>query len=138
MHQCLEGNLCKGMAYPLVGMALVHLIVGGTVFFRTNKQLASLLEGLQLFPREMVGAEKTRMETVMANFEKYKNVEMLLFFLGLAFVVAGAFVGFGEFMLGTGIGLSLQGAFTLVFDLFAAYRGGFYVHELNVFDRSTR
>lgn len=134
----IGGPLGNGAAYPVGAIALAHLIIGGTVYFRTDKQLAALMEGLKMFPKEMLVAEQQRMGQVMANFEKYKNVEMLLFFLGLAFVMGGAFLGAGKFMLGTGTGLSLQAALTLVFDLFAAYRAGFYVHELDTFERHVR
>ena len=130
--------LYKGVAYPVVAIGLIHMLVGGTVFFRTGKQLAELMEGLRLFPKEMVAAEKSRMAQVMSNFERYKTVEMLLFFLGFSFVLGGSFGGVGQFMLGTGVGLCLQGGVTLIFDLFAAYRGGFYQHELDKFERAMR
>ena len=87
-------------------------------------------------PREAAETEERRMEQVMLNFRKYQKVEMLLFLLGFAFVVGGAFGNMGDFTLGTGVGLTIQAAFTLVFDLFAAYRGGFYQHELKMFKKS--
>ena len=60
-------------------------------------------------------------------------METLLFFLGFALLIGGAFGGMSDFTLGTGLGLTIQAAFSLVFDLIAAYRAGDYHYELNVF-----
>lgn len=134
----MDAPLHQGIAYPLVFISLFHATVGGIVFFRTPRQVNVLLEGLRMFPKEMLASELERMRQVMANFERYKTVEMLLFFLGFAFLLGGTFGGFGDFMMGTGIGLSLQGAISLVFDLFAAFRGTFYQKALEKFERSFR
>lgn len=38
------GSSYRGMAYPLVAMALIQLVVGGTVFLRTEGQVAALAD----------------------------------------------------------------------------------------------
>lgn len=137
LFSCVDGFLEKGIAYPLVAIAMIHLVTGGIIYFRTDAQLRALLKGLELTPREMLAEEIPRMQTVMAKFERFKMVELTLVFLGLIFAIGGSLGGFGQFMFGTGVGLSLQSAISLIFDLFAAQRGGFYLHELNKFERNS-
>lgn len=132
-----NGLLCRGMLPPLAILALIQLMVGATVFFRTDKQRAGLISHLGKSPKLMRVEEQERMEKVMANFDRIKMAEQLLFLLGFAFLIGGVFFDLGEYMVGAGIGLCVQCAFSLVFDLFAAMRAGFYVHELGVFEKNS-
>jgi hypothetical protein len=132
-----EGPLFKGMAPPLLALALLQLAAGAVVFFRSDKQRAGLLSKLGNSPKLVRAEEQARMEKVMANFDKIKMAEQLLLLLGFAFLIGGVFFGLGEYMVGTGVGLSVQCAYSLVFDLFAAMRAGFYVHELGVFEKNS-
>ncbi|MEK7671640.1 MAG: hypothetical protein AAB344_05400, partial [Bacteroidota bacterium] len=38
----MSGNPYKGMMYPLVAIALIQIVVGGTVYFRTDDQVRIL------------------------------------------------------------------------------------------------
>lgn len=135
LHFQFGGLLQRGMAVPVVIIAILHLVVGAAVFLRTESKKARLVTQLKTAPGQFLEEESVRMQRVMSNFEKYKLAEQILFFLGCAFTAGGVFFGGGEYMLGSGIGICIQSAFTLVFDLFASFRGGLYLHELNVFRR---
>jgi uncharacterized membrane protein YfcA len=132
----LEGEVWKGAAAPVLALAAIHMLVGGVVLIRTAPQVGKLLSQLRTTPRAMLDEELPRIEKVLANFEKYKMAESLLFFLGFAFLLGGAFAGLGDYMLGAGLGSCLQAGFTLAFDLFASLRAGLYQHELKTFERS--
>ncbi len=127
------GPFETGLLYPVFLMALVQLLKGGHSFFKAKKWKAKLKAGMQQAPSAAVAEEQARVARLKQNYGKYQQIEMLLFLLGFALVVGGAFGGMGAFCLGTGIGLTLQAAFSLVFSLFAGYRTGFYHYELNVF-----
>ena len=129
------GEIYRGAVAPFGVMALVHLTAGAAVFLRTGKQTEALAAQLQNTPVQFADEESQRMVEAMSNFEKYKMAGQVLFFLGGGFIAIGAFLGGGEYMTGSGAGLCFQSFLTLVFGLFASFRGRLYLHELIVFKR---
>ena len=120
----MNGHRLKSMAYPLVAIALLQMVVGATVYLRTDTQLATLSTQLQANPAAFKAEETTRMQTVMKNFSVYKAVEMLLLVIGVGMV---ALWQRHDLAAGIGIGLVLQAAFTLTLDIFAEARGADYL-----------
>jgi hypothetical protein len=122
-----QGHRLRWMALPLVVVALMQLVVGVTIFARTDAQLAKLSTQLVSAPAEFKQAETERMQTVMANFKLYKSVELALLVLGACLI---AFFSKWDAATGIGIGLVLQASFTLALDLFAEARGDGYLRAL--------
>jgi hypothetical protein len=114
----------RGMGVPLVLVGLIQLGVGGSVFLRSDRQEAALLEQLDRSPSELKALEVPRMEKVMANFRIYKVIELLVLALGVALTFA---FSDRDFVYSAGIGCIAQGAFMLVLDLFAEHRGEAYL-----------
>lgn len=77
------GSGYRGMAYPLIAVGLIQLVVGGTVAFRTDAQVAALVQQLAASPATFQTAELPRMAVVMRNFELYKLVEISLVLIGV-------------------------------------------------------
>lgn len=130
------GKLELGVVFPVASIALVHLYFGVKMFFLSKRQLPFLRVEMAGSPKATISAEQVRVEKAILKFEKYRQVLLLLFLLGFTLVIGGTFCNMGDFTLGSGIGLTIQAALTLVFDLLAAYRTGFYQHELKVFMKS--
>lgn len=124
----MNGHRLKSMAYPLVVIALMQIVVGGTVYLRTDSQLSNLSAHLATNPAALRAQETTRMQTVMKNFSIYKTVEMLLLIVGLGMI---AFLQRHDVAAGIGVGLVLQAAFTLTLDIFAEARGADYLSALH-------
>jgi hypothetical protein len=120
----MNGHRLKSMAYPLVVIGLMQMVVGGTVYFRTDAQVSTLSAQLQLNPAALKAEETTRMQTVMDNFSIYKAIEMLLLIVGVGMI---AFLQRHDMAAGIGVGLVLQAAFTLALDIFAEARGADYL-----------
>jgi hypothetical protein len=123
----VNGHRLKSMAYPLVVIALMQIVVGGTVYLRTDAQLSSLSAQLQANPAALKAEETTRMKTVMKNFSIYKTIEMLLLITGIGMI---AILQRYDVAAGIGVGLILQSAFTLVLDVFAEARGAEYLSAI--------
>ena len=117
----------RAIAYPLVAIALIQLLVGGTVWSRTDGQVTALVEQRRLDPAGFRAAEVARMTQVMANFQIYKTIE-------IAMIVAGAvlvfFVRKRPAWMAIGLGCLLQGSAMLLFDLFAEARGRAYMEAI--------
>ncbi|MEN9314712.1 MAG: hypothetical protein RIS35_1105 [Pseudomonadota bacterium] len=120
----MNGHRLKSMAYPLVVIAVMQIVVGGTVYLRTDQQLSTLSAQLQVDPEALKVEETARMQTVMKNFSTYKAIEMLLLMVGVAMI---ALLQRNDVAAGIGVGLVLQAAFTLTLDLFAEARGADYL-----------
>ena len=124
----MNGHRLKSMAYPLVAIALMQMVVGGSIYLRTDTQLSTLSAQLQANPAALKAEETTRMQTVMSNFSVYKAVEMVLLIVGVGMV---AFLQRHDMAAGIGVGLVLQAAFTLTLDIFAEARGADYLTALH-------
>ena len=123
----MNGHRLKSMAYPLVFIALMQMVVGASVYLRTDSQLFTLSAQLQVSPAALKAEESTRMATVLKNFSIYKAVEMLLLIVGVGMI---AFLQRQDMAAGIGVGLVLQAAFTLTLDIFAEARGADYLSAI--------
>lgn len=123
--------LGRGFAYPVLVIGALELL-GGLVFFaRTSRQLARLDAGLTARPLETIRAEQARMRRINLQFSLIEALEMTLLVGGIAMAAAGAGTR-EETLLGVGLGLSVQSAALLTFDLFAARRARRYTHALEL------
>jgi hypothetical protein len=123
----MSGHRLKSMAYPLVVIALLQMVVGASVYLRTDTQLLALSAQLKAQPEALKANETARMQTVMKNFSIYKAVEMVLLIVGVGMI---AFLQRHDVAAGIGTGLVLQAAFTLALDIFAEARGADYLSAL--------
>lgn len=117
----------RGMAYPLIAVALIQIGVGGTVYLRTDEQVATLSAQLAIAPTEYKRAELARMEKVAAAFDLYKIVEIVLIAAGLAMVVG---LRRRPTLHAAGIGLALQATLMLAADLVAEERADVYIENV--------
>ena len=122
-----NGHRLRFMAVPLVTVALMQLVVGGTVYLRTESQMQGLMAQSQSAPAQFKQDEVIRMQTVMKNFNIYKTIEMILLVLGVGLI---AVLQRFDVAAGIGAGLVLQAAFTLALDMFAEARGQDYLLTL--------
>ncbi len=118
------GSRYKAMAYPLIAVALIQLVVGSTVYFRTSGQMAALQAQLQQDSAAFKAEEIERMEVVVKNFKIYKWIEIALLGLGLALTWAKR--GGGHWH-AVGVGLLIQASLMLLLDLFAERRADEYL-----------
>lgn len=117
----------RGMMWPLALIALIQLGVGGSVYLRTDSQVAELSSLLKEDPAAFAKKEAPRMEKVLASFTLYKWIEIALMATGVAltFLYRGRDLPYS-----IGVGLLLQSALMLLLDLFAERRADVYIHQI--------
>jgi len=121
------GSPWRGMAWPLIAIALIQIVVGSTVYFRTDAQVLGLHTQLAADPEGYVKAELPRMEKVRRSFALYKAVEIVLLVLG----VAGYFLlRDRQTLLAVSLGLMIQSALMLALDLVAEHRADAYMEHI--------
>jgi hypothetical protein len=128
----MSGHRLKAMAYPFVAIALIQLVVGGTVFLRSPTQIQPLTAQAASQPQQFVQAETARMTTVMKNFVLYRYIEIALIIVGTLIVLLWHRT---DWAAAIGAGLTLQAALMLCLDLFAEARGAAYLNAVMGFGR---
>jgi hypothetical protein len=123
----LKQPFYDGMAYPLIAVALIQIIVGSSVYFRSPKDIARVNEIVQINKAKIKTEEIPRMHIVMKNFNIYRWLEISLLVLGL---IMFFYIQPMTLLKGVGIGLSIQAGFMLILDFFAESRGKTYIEFL--------
>jgi len=117
-------NFYRGFAIPTILIGMIQIVVGSTVYLRTDKQIEQLENLYHQDKGAFAEVEKPRMDTVMKKFSFYKMIEVAFVLLGLLLIL---FAPDRQFWLGFGVGMLLQGASMLTADIFAERRGMEYI-----------
>jgi hypothetical protein len=116
-----------GMAYPLIAIALIQMVVGSSVYFRSPKDIARVNQLVQTEAARIQTEEIPRMKTVMKNFVLYRWIEIALMLVGLFLFL---YCEPETLWKGVGLGLFIQSGFMLLLDFFAESRGKMYLDFL--------
>jgi len=117
----------SGMAYPLMAVALIQIVVGSSVYFRSPKDIVRVDKIVQADKPKIQSEEIPRMEVVMKNFVIYRWVEIALILVG---IIMFFFFQPMSILKGIGLGLFIQASFMLLLDFFAESRGKTYLEFL--------
>ncbi len=128
----------KGMAIPLIAVGLIQVVVGYTVYARSDEQRKDIVYRMDLNPSSIASAEIPRMEKVMKNFVVYRWIEIALIAAGVTLVLLYRSNAEKSFAMGIGITLTVQAALMLGADYFAEQRGGKYLIGLKEWISSPR
>lgn len=109
----------KNIIYPIFIISLIQIVVGSSVYFRTDKQVEDLLMKQKQNLVEFKNLEIDRMKVVNRNFEYYKAFEIFLIATGI--ILSYLFPNRIE-IYSIAIGLILESSLMLVLDLFAEKR----------------
>jgi hypothetical protein len=115
------------MAWPLVLLGLLQVAIGSTVAWRASGQITSIEEGLRVSPGPTAAAERERMDAVNRNFCGIKIGEVAVIVLSLGLVLGFPQAGTWSAI---GLGLLIEAAALLAFDVFAQQRALVYTDWL--------
>ena len=121
----------KGAAIPLLAIGLIQVVVGYSVYSRTDKQKADIAYNIGMEPVNYVKqTEQPRMKKVMQNFVIYRWVEIAFIITGLILIFLFRTNTYKSFWYGFSVALAIQAAIMLSADYFAEQRGKVYSEEL--------
>ncbi len=126
----LRTDFFRGMFYPLILIGLIQLVVGGSVYLRSPKDIERVSAQFNNDPEKLETEEMPRMIVVNKNFMIYRYTEIALALVGVFF-----FLSFNKesFYSGLGIGLATQAIAMLCADYFAEQRAREYTEILKFF-----
>lgn len=122
----------QGASLPVMGVGLIQLLVGGSVWWRTEDQKRALRTQIGEAPDRYVADETQRMRVVNDNFFIYRWTELSLLGAGAALGATGYTLE-RDFVTGLGLGLVVQSAIMLGLDYFAEQRGHAYARQVGAF-----
>ena len=123
----------KGASIPFLAIALLQIIVGYTVYSRSDEQRIDIVYSLDMNPDQLTKVELPRMEVVNKNFVIYRWVEIALALVGMGLYVYFRENAIQEFWKGFGFALFLQAILMLGADYFAEKRAHEYTSALSSF-----
>ena len=126
-------NFYKGMAWPLLLIAVIQITVGYTVYKRADEDRKSNSYAYDLNPAALKNKEIPRMEKVNRNFVLYRWIEIALIIAGLVLIFLYRSNTDKAFLFGLGVGLAIQAGIMLAADFFAEKRGITYLKGLKEF-----
>lgn len=132
----LKTNFYKGMALPLLLIALIQVSVGYTVYKRSDADRKRNVYAYDMNPQELKTKEIPRMEKVNKNFILYRWIEIGLILAGIALIYLYRTNEERTFLYGLGVGLAIQAFIMLGADYFAEARAKTYISGLKEFTRN--
>lgn len=111
----------------MVAIALIQLVVGLSVYFRSPKDIQRVNTFIKEAPSKIQAEEIPRMQTVNRNFIIYRWVEIALVVIGIILFLFASKLTLAK---GLGLGLSIQAGLMLLLDYFAESRALVYLNYL--------
>lgn len=123
----------KGASIPFLAIALIQLMVGYTVYSRSDEQRIDMVYNLDMNPDQITHVELPRMEVVNKNFVLYRWIEIVLALVGMGLYVYFRENTTQEFWKGLGFALFIQAILMLGADYFAEQRAHEYTEAIRSF-----
>ncbi|QEC67617.1 hypothetical protein FRZ67_10065 [Panacibacter ginsenosidivorans] len=123
----------KGASIPLILIALIQIIVGYTVYARTDKHRTDVVYSFDMDPSKLQNEEVPRMEEVNRNFVTYRWIEIILFVAGIALALVYRTNTDKQLIVGIGIALAIEAALMFGADFIAEKRASNYSSGLKIF-----
>jgi drug/metabolite transporter (DMT)-like permease len=125
----------KGASIPLILIAVIQIIVGYTVYARSDKQRIEMGYAFDIDPSKLQNEEMPRMEEVNKNFVTYRWIEIILCVAGVALALVYKTNPDRQLIVGIGVALAIEAALMLGADFIAAKRAVNYTTGLKTFLR---
>lgn len=129
----LKSSFFKGASIPLIAISLIQIMVGYSVYARSDEQRINMVYAYDMEPSRIKSEELSRMKTVNKKFIIYRYVEIALAVSGLFLLVLYRTNAEMSFWFGLGLTLCIQSLFMLGADYFAEKRAKEYTKAIEWF-----
>ncbi len=123
-------SMHKGAAIPFLLVGAIHLIVGITVYKRSDADRTRNVYALDMNPSKFKTDELPRMQVVNKNFVLYRYTEIGLAILGIFLFVFFRGNIDKQFWYGLGWALAIEAILSLGADFFAERRANVYTKQI--------
>jgi hypothetical protein len=126
----LKTSFYKGAAWPLVLIGIIQIVVGYTVYARSDKQRIDNVYHYDLSPDKLQQEEIPRMLAVNKSFVLYRWIQIICLITGMVLLFLYWKNEHRAFLAGLGLTLCIQAALMLGADYFAEKRAKVYTAGL--------
>ncbi|WP_315818647.1 hypothetical protein [Paraflavitalea speifideaquila] len=133
----LRTQLYKGAAIPLLLVGVIELVIGFSVYKRSDGDRLRNVYAYDMNPQQLKEQELPRIQKVVKNFTLYKWVEIALLITGIVLIVLYRARPEKAFWVGLGITLAVQTLLMLGTDYSAEKRAKDYSSKLEAFVKTT-
>lgn len=123
----------QGMSYPLLAVGTLHVIAGIYIGTVSDRRIADFNREIDVDGQTWTMRERERMDGVSTQFTFLKLVEVGLVAGGAGLAYYGYKTGRPRAQ-GAGIGIAIEAAVTLAFDLWASRRADAYADRLDTLE----
>jgi hypothetical protein len=125
----------KGFVIAFGIVAMLHILVGASVFARADSQRINNVYAMDMDPASLRNEEVPRMEKVIKSFVVLRWTEIALAITAVVLILLFRSAPERAFLYGAGVGLFIQAALSLILDFFAEKRAHEYLNGLREFLR---
>ncbi len=118
----------QGMGWSFLLLGSLQTAMAGREFLRALRLNVPTDDPPAL--ESLLHRERERLQAAALLHTQTRTALTALFLLGLALLLGGVFINWGEFALGAGAAVMVQASFALVFELFAEWNDGLLRQEL--------
>jgi hypothetical protein len=129
----VKTNFNKGAAIPFLVIGLIQIVVGFTVYNRSDDDRIKNVYAYDMNPDQLKNEELPRIKKVNKNFITYRWIEIVCFLTGAGLVFYFKADTSQSFWYGFGLALAIQAFIMLGADYFAEKRARFYAKGLETY-----
>jgi len=131
----IRSSFFKGAAWPLLIVGLIQVVVGFTIYTRSDHDRVRNVYAYDMNPDQLKRVELPRMKKVSLRFKIYRKVEIAAIVCGLILVFVFRNSSVSRFWFGFGISITLMAAELFIADYIAEKRAIHYTGLLEQFSR---
>ena len=125
-----KSSLLQGAIAPLLVLGMISAIVGGTIFFRTDAQVAALKQTYHEDAGRFFTEERARMHKVNRNWAIFKIIELVIILVAVILL----FLAYRrDFWAGLAMAALLMASALMVLDVIGERNGRWYAEHLQSF-----
>ncbi|MBL4754920.1 MAG: hypothetical protein JKY52_15155 [Flavobacteriales bacterium] len=125
----LSQPICTGLSYSLIGIALIQLAVGSSIYMRSSQDIVGVSEIMLTKKAKVQDEEISLLKRVMNNFVIYSCMEVVIMIIAITM-----FLYFQPFTLWRSavLGLLIQAGLLLLLNVITESRGKIYLEYLQM------
>ena len=127
----LPKSLWTGMMLPLRVMALIHFVVGLDTVVTNSKKEKNWKNISEENRFNFLKTERKRIKRIDTKFKTSSNVLMMLILMAAILIILGFAANWGDFAIGTGLGLLIPSSVSYLLDQYRAFNVGTHLNFLN-------